>query len=426
MMRDRRCPSWPHAARRRNAGPVWALLAALLALGIVAPAQATTYFEINTDTTIDSSATSLNYDVVIVTSGTVTIKAGGSISGNVDVHGTSTINLEGGSISGSVSVDNLGIINVEGGSIGGGLAAEAGSTVNVSSGSIGSLLYAWNSSTVNVSGGSIGGGLAADERGTMNISGGSFRSLYAALDSKIIVSGSCLSLTGGVLTGTLKDGTKLNNVPATTDGRAKIVLDTAPLTLALTCAPGKIVAADPGQCSARVPVDTPSTNGCGTLTVTGSRLDGQALADPYPVGSTMIAWTATDGNGNQATCSQTVTVTATYAWSGVLPPINADGSSVFKVGSTVPVKFTLPSSACASTSNVVATLSWKPVSSAAAGAANAAVSTSAATSGNQFRYDPTSGQYVFNWSTKGLAPGAYLLQINLGDGVMHTVSVGLK
>jgi hypothetical protein len=32
-----------------------------------------------------------------------------------------------------------------------------------------------------------------------------------------------------------------------------------------------------------------------------------------------------DAAGNQATCQQSVTVT--YAWSGVLPPINPDGSS---------------------------------------------------------------------------------------------------
>jgi len=33
---------------------------------------------------------------------------------------------------------------------------------------------------------------------------------------------------------------------------------------------------------------------------------------------------------------------------------------------------------------------------------------------------------VFNWSTKGLTAGTYELQINLGDGAKHTVSLGLK
>ena len=32
----------------------------------------------------------------------------------------------------------------------------------------------------------------------------------------------------------------------------------------------------------------------------------------------------------------------------------------------------------------------------------------------------------FNWGTKGLTAGTYQLQINLGDGVTRTVSLGLK
>ena len=46
--------------------------------------------------------------------------------------------------------------------------------------------------------------------------------------------------------------------------------------------------------------------------------------------------------------------------------------------------------------------------------------------GNQFRFDPTSGQYIYNWSTKGLNAGIYQLQIDLGDGVSRTVNVALK
>src|SRR5262249_5289156 len=132
---------------------------------------------------------------------------------------------------------------------------------------------------------------------------------------------------------------------------------------------------------------------------------------------------ATDALGNTAVGAQRVTVT--YAWSGVLQPLNADGSSVFKAGSTVPVKFQLlDAGACAG--NLVATLAYAKVSDGVAGPVNEADSASAATTGNLFRYDATSGQYVFDWSTKGLSPGTYELQINLGDGVTRTVSLGLK
>jgi hypothetical protein len=74
----------------------------------------------------------------------------------------------------------------------------------------------------------------------------------------------------------------------------------------------------------------------------------------------------------------------------------------------------------------VASLAYTRVSAGVPGTVNEAAASSAATTGNQFRYDAGSGQYVCNWSTKGLSAGTYQLQINLGDGVTHTATVGLK
>ncbi len=59
---------------------------------------------------------------------------------------------------------------------------------------------------------------------------------------------------------------------------------------------------DPGTATA--------SDNCSGVTVAGSRSDGKALAEPYPVGATTIAWTATDASGNTATCAQIVTVIA--------------------------------------------------------------------------------------------------------------------
>jgi hypothetical protein len=60
------------------------------------------------------------------------------------------------------------------------------------------------------------------------------------------------------------------------------------------------------------------------------------------------------------------------------------------------------------------------------GSVNEATSNSAATSGNMFRYDTTTRQYTYNWSTKGLSPGLYELQIDLGDGATRSVKLALK
>ena len=55
-----------------------------------------------------------------------------------------------------------------------------------------------------------------------------------------------------------------------------------------------------------------------------------------------------------------------------------------------------------------------------------AISTSNATTGNLFRYDATSSQYIFNLNTKTLSAGTYQLRIDLGDGVLRTVNITLR
>lgn len=146
-------------------------------------------------------------------------------------------------------------------------------------------------------------------------------------------------------------------------------------------------------------------------------------SDTYVLGETTVTCTATDAKGNAATESFKVDVT--YGFSGVAQPINADGSSVFKAGSTVPVKFSL-TGASAGITNAVASLSVVRRTSAIGGTVTEAVSTATATTGSLFRYDASSGQYIFNWSTKGLTAGSYLLSINLGDSASHTVQVSLR
>lgn len=143
----------------------------------------------------------------------------------------------------------------------------------------------------------------------------------------------------------------------------------------------------------------------------------------FPLGTTTVTCTAEDAAGNAGTESFTVTVTA--AWSNVLQPVNADGSSIFKLGSTVPIKFQL-TGASAGITNLSARLYLQRTGPAASGTALEAISTSNATTGNLFRYDATSGQYLFNLSTRTLSLGSYQSRIDMGDGVLRTVNVSLK
>jgi uncharacterized repeat protein (TIGR01451 family) len=77
----------------------------------------------------------------------------------------------------------------------------------------------------------------------------------------------------------------------------------------ITC-PGSITRfTDPGQFTANINPGTPvATDNCGTPTVTGVRSDGKPLNAPYPVGVTVITWTAKDANNNAASCAQSIAV----------------------------------------------------------------------------------------------------------------------
>jgi hypothetical protein len=169
-----------------------------------------------------------------------------------------------------------------------------------------------------------------------------------------------------------------------------------------------------------VSYDFSATDRCvGPVTATCGPKSGST----FPPGPTTVTCTASDPSGNTGTASFQVDVQ--YAWSGILQPINADGSSVFKLKSTVPVKFQLTGTSAGIT-DAVATLTLAKVSATTTGTDIEAVSTAAATSGNTFRYDATSGQYIFNLATNGLSTGTWRLTVDLHDGVSRTVNISLK
>jgi len=152
-----------------------------------------------------------------------------------------------------------------------------------------------------------------------------------------------------------------------------------------------------------------------------------ASGSMFAPGKTVVTCTASDTCKNTATVTFTVWVTFQAPTDGTffLQPINPDGSSIFKLGSTVPTKFALQG-ASAGITNLVAKLSVAKVSSGVTGTFVEAVSTAAADSGSTFRYDSVGKQYVFNLSTKGLTAGTWSLKADLGDAVTRTVNVSLK
>ncbi len=127
-----------------------------------------------------------------------------------------------------------------------------------------------------------------------------------------------------------------------------------------------------------------------------------------------------------------------YIWQGFSQPINDTNfnpdqkQSVFKGGSTVPVKFQSKSLSSINSGTMVQASSspvWlapRRLSSMLA-VVDEPVYSDFATSGNVFKWDPTSNQYIYNWSTKGLATGYwYKLFVKLDDGNVNSVVVGLR
>lgn len=197
---------------------------------------------------------------------------------------------------------------------------------------------------------------------------------------------------------------------------------TAPV---LSGVPEPITVTATSQSGAQVSYATPSaSDACaGPVPVSCAPASGSL----FPVGTTPVSCTAGDALGNSSTATFQVTVEPIpmIGWSGVLQPINADGSSVFKAGRVVPVKFYL-TGANAGRTDLVARLSYAKVSNNVAGSVNEADAPGNGTAGNVFLYDAAAGQYYFNWSTKGLAVGSYELIIDLGDGNSHRVRLGLR
>ena len=94
------------------------------------------------------------------------------------------------------------------------------------------------------------------------------------------------------------------------------IVDLNPPKFTLECPLTDINAnADPGVCEAALTIPVPEvTDPCNEpITLVNDYNNTGNASDSYPVGVTVITWTATDASGNPATCEQTVTVTDTQA-----------------------------------------------------------------------------------------------------------------
>jgi hypothetical protein len=153
-----------------------------------------------------------------------------------------------------------------------------------------------------------------------------------------------------------------------------------------------------------------------TDNLSGIAIGEGGTLDTSKIGTYRI--TTTDKAGN--TVEKTYSVV--YNFGGIL--INGNGSN--KAGSTIPVKFQLTDANGSFISTATARITYAKYDNNILGHEMDAVSTSNAVSGNLFRYDSTSNEYIFNFSSKGLTVGTYLITVYLNDGTNQKVKISLK
>jgi hypothetical protein len=152
-----------------------------------------------------------------------------------------------------------------------------------------------------------------------------------------------------------------------------------------------------------------------------------ASGTAFPVGKTTVTCTASDTIGNPGEAAFTVWVQyqAPADASFFLKPIRPDGSSRFRLGRAVPVKFQL-TGASAGITNLVARLTVTRISDAVRGTVDCEGDEDGEDTDMLFKYRKGKGIYGYRWKTRGESQGTYRLRADLGDGVTHEVNVSLK
>jgi predicted extracellular nuclease len=120
-------------------------------------------------------------------------------------------------------------------------------------------------------------------------------------------------------------------------------------------------------------------------------------------GSYTATVTVTDDDGGSGSATASVAVNYTVVGGGLLQPINQNGSSVFRYGSTIPVKVRFQDCDGSFPATLAPRITLTVLNNGApAGEINQPVSTSGADTTGILRYDASSQQYIYNLATRSL------------------------
>lgn len=126
-----------------------------------------------------------------------------------------------------------------------------------------------------------------------------------------------------------------------------------------------------------------------------------------PVGTVTVECAGAEDLAGNTAATTSAAYLAAYDFCGFKQPLLSP-VQVFKIGSTVPVKFCLADA-----------------SGASIGTATAQVYANGVLQGTA-RYDASAGQYIFNLRTKGMPAGPLTISVLLDDGMTHSIGVALR
>ncbi len=189
-------------------------------------------------------------------------------------------------------------------------------------------------------------------------------------------------------------------------------------TAPVVTAPAAVIAEATGPLTPLTPVTigtATATDAVGVVSIASN------APDSYPVGLTVVTWTATDAAGNTGEATQNVTLV--YIFGQFLPPLE-DGK-IYKANRTLPVKFQI--SFLGGELVEEATVGIQVVMLGEDDTPGDPIDLSTnetADTGSVFRF--TDGQYIYNLSTKWFAPGKYRITAILSSGQMPFIDIVLK
>jgi hypothetical protein len=156
----------------------------------------------------------------------------------------------------------------------------------------------------------------------------------------------------------------------------------------------------------------------------GTQVNKGATVKISNIGNHTLTVKTVDKAGNPRIAK--FTFSAVYNFGGFLPPINPDGSGIYKLGRTIPIKFQITDANGKFISTANPTLTLKKISNCILRGKEIPLSDSVTNGDNKFRYDIKSNQYIYNLSTKTMSKGAWRLKVTLNDGKSYEVDVSLS